>query len=56
MESILRIENVLLEDIDAGLYLCATRLSNGEVMSASANKTITVLSNGMHIMYYIFLW
>ena len=44
-ESILRIENILLED--EGLYLCATRLNNGELFTSAHNKKITVLSSGM---------
>ena len=44
-ESILRIENILLED--EGLYSCATRLNNGELSASAHNKKITVLSSGM---------
>ena len=44
-ESILRIENILLED--EGLYSCTTRLNNGELSASTHNKKITVLSSGM---------
>lgn len=42
MESVLRIDNIQLED--EGSYSCATRLNDGGV-SVSAYKTIIVLSN-----------